>query len=90
MTVENQEETLLEFPARFPIKAMGKNTPEFISFLESIAAQIPADDFIEIQKQPSKNGNFLAVTIYATFHNKPSIDAIYQQLSASDLVLMAL
>lgn len=89
--MENNQETLLEFPVRFPIKVMGKNTQEFRDFVARIAREkiVPAD-FIEISARPSKNGQFLALNILATFHDKSSIDAVYQALTGNPLVLMAL
>lgn len=86
-----QEDTLLEFPARFPIKIMGKNTPEFRSaVLQIINACIPEKDRLEIREQLSKGDKYLGMTVVAMFYEKPAIDAVYQALTAEPLVLMAL
>ncbi|SUO94138.1 YbeD family protein [Suttonella ornithocola] len=87
----SEQETLIEFPARFPIKIMGKNTPEFQSAVLAIINQtIPEKDRIEIREQPSKNGAYLAITVVAMFYDKPTIDNVYQALTDEPLVLMAL
>lgn len=97
MTQQNDDfstletETLLEFPARFPIKITGKNTVEFQeAVLRIINLTIPEKDRLEMQERPSKNGNYLAITVYAMFYDKPSIDKVYEALTAEPLVLMAL
>lgn len=86
-----QEDTLLEFPARFPIKIMGKNTPEFQTAVFAIInAHIPEKDRLEIRELPSKGDKYLGITIVAMFYDKPAIDAVYQALTDEPLVLMAL
>lgn len=87
----NEKETLIEFPARFPIKVMGKNTSEFQSLVLKIANDlIPQKDLLSIDERPSKNGRFLSMTITAMFYDKPAIDAVYMALTAHPEVLMAL
>lgn len=83
-------ESLLTFPARFPIKIMGKNDAALRSLVRELAEALPPEDFISLSENTSKNGQYLAFTLTAIFHNQASIDAIYQQLSASPLVTMAL
>lgn len=84
-------ESLIEFPARFPIKITGKNTPEFqAEVLAIINRLIPEQDRLDMRERPSKNGNYLAVSLTAMFYDKPAIDAVYQALSDSPHVIMAL
>lgn len=85
------EETLLEFPCRFPIKVMGKTSSE----LELIALEIVrrhAPDLYEgvVTTRPSKDGNYIAVTILVEASSKQQLDAIYQDLTDHPHVLMAL
>lgn len=85
------EETLLEFPCRFPIKVMGKTCSE----LELIAIEIVrrhAPDLYEgaVTTRPSKDGNYIAVTILVEASSKQQLDAIYQDLTDHPHVLMAL
>lgn len=85
------EDTLIEFPARFPIKIMGKNTTDFQqAVLKIITDTIPEKDRLEIREQTSKGDSYLAITVVAMFYDKPAIDAVYQALTAEPLVLMAL
>lgn len=87
----SETETLIEFPTRFPIKITGKNTPEFqADVLEIVKRLIPEQDRLELREQASKNGNYLAISLTAMFYDKAAIDAVYQALSDSPNVIMAL
>lgn len=82
---------LLTFPARFPIKIMGKNTPEFQAAVLKIAnAHIPAQKLLHINEKPSGTGKYLGLTLIAFFDNQDEIDAVYQALTAEPSVIMAL
>ena len=85
----DNEETLLEFPVAFPIKAMGRDSAEFrsavIATVAAHAAFHPEDD---VRMQTSANGNFVSVTVTLTAENKPQVDTIYQALHDHELVLM--
>jgi hypothetical protein len=90
MTNEN-ETTLLEFPCRFPIKAMGRQSDEFEAIVSGIVtrhAQLWPDE--PIRSVPSKAGNFVSVTATVEAQSQSQLDAIYQELTDCDQVLMAL
>lgn len=91
-TAESRErETLLEFPCRFPIKAMGRHSKAFQSTVTRIvfrhADMWPGE---EVQLTPSRAGNFLSVTTVIEARSQSQLDAIYQELSDCELVIMAL
>ena len=81
------EETLLEFPCQFPIKAMGKNQAELEM---TVIKLIPHMDEQSITARKSKNDNYLALTIMINAHSKQQLDAIYQDLTAHPLILYVL
>ena len=82
---------LIEFPAEFPIKAMGKNNSNFrASVLKVVNELIPSDKLLRINEQLSSNEKYLSFTIVAVFADQESIDNVYQALTADPLVLMAL
>ena len=90
MTNEN-ETTLLEFPCRFPIKAMGRQSDEFETIVSGIVtrhAQLWPDE--PVRSVPSKAGNFVSVTATVEAKSKAQLDAIYQELTDCEQVLMAL
>lgn len=92
MTTKSEEQTsLLEFPCRFPIKAMGRNSEGFEALVTAIVlehAQLWPDEAVTVA--PSKEGNFISVTANIEAQSQQQLDAIYQDLTDSDQVLMAL
>ena len=86
-----QPDSLLEFPCTFPIKAIGKNTPDFEDFVIAIAHNhIPHLDASNISSRPSNGDKYLGVTITFTAQSQQQLDALYQELSDSERVLMLL
>jgi putative lipoic acid-binding regulatory protein len=92
MTTKSEEHiSLLEFPCRFPIKAMGKNTEDFEALVTGIVlkhAQLWPDEVITAT--PSKKGNYVSITAIIEAQSQQQLDAIYQELTDSDQVKMAL
>lgn len=84
-------ETLLEFPAEFPIKVMGRQDSDLraqtLAIIERHAGQLPAD---RIRERASGDGTFLAITYTVLARDQPQLDAIYTELTACKSVLMAL
>ena len=85
------EETLLEFPCDFPIKMMGRDTPEFRATVRELVEKHtgPLDDDA-IQSSLSRNGRFVSVTITVAAESREQLDNIYREVTAHDDVLMAL
>ncbi|MCP3671380.1 MAG: DUF493 domain-containing protein [Gammaproteobacteria bacterium] len=87
----SEEETLLEFPCEFSIKAMGVATSEFDALVAEIVRQ-HAPDLGEgaVRTRPSSGGKYLGVTVTINATSKEQLDAIYQALTDHELVLMSL
>ncbi|EXJ17230.1 YbeD family protein [Imhoffiella purpurea] len=91
MAESETEETLLEFPCRFPIKAMGKAESGLeTAVIEIVSRHAPGFDDAQISTRPSRGGKWIAVTVVIEAHSKPQLDAIYQELTAHELVVWAL
>lgn len=88
---QNSDETLLEFPCRFPIKAMGRADTAIeavvVEILERHAPDFAAD---AVTTRASSGGKWLAVTATIDATSKQQLDAIYRELSAHELVVYAL
>jgi putative lipoic acid-binding regulatory protein len=88
---ETPEETLLEFPCRFPIKIMGRVSDSFrrvvVELVEEHVGKLDDDD---ISESPSSKGNFVSITITITATSRIQLDGIYQALTDSEHVLVAL
>jgi putative lipoic acid-binding regulatory protein len=85
------DETLMEFPCEFPIKMMGRDTPEFHATVRKLVEKHtgPLDDSA-FQSAQSRKGRFVSITATVTAESKAQLDAIYEDLTAHDDVLMAL
>lgn len=84
-------DTLLEFPCAFPIKAMGRQSPEFERIVADIIfAHAELIEGEELRSVPSKAGNFVSITAVVEATSKAQLDAIYQDLTDCEQVLMAL
>lgn len=92
MSDENSpKETLLEFPCRFSIKAMGLATPEFdATVVEIVRRHAPDLGEGAVQTRPSNGGKYLAVTVTIEARSREQLDAIYQELTAHEQILMSL
>jgi putative lipoic acid-binding regulatory protein len=84
-------ETLLEFPCEFPIKAFGHADPGLAHHvLEIIRRHAPETGEERLSLRSSKTGKYDAVTVTITAQSKAQLDAIYLDLTASSIVIMAL
>lgn len=83
--------SLLDFPCRFPVKAMGRQSDEFESIVLGIIgrhASIWPEE--PVQTKPSGAGNFVSITAVIEAESQTQLDAIYQDLTDCAQVLMAL
>jgi uncharacterized protein len=80
-----------DFPAEFPIKVMGRQDSGLRAatreIIERHAGPLPDD---RIRVRTSGDGNFLALTYTIVATGRDQLDAIYRELTACKLVLMAL
>jgi putative lipoic acid-binding regulatory protein len=85
------EESLLKFPCSFPIKMMGRDTPEFRETARALVEKHtgPIND-AAINDALSRNGNFVSITITVNAISQEQLDDIYRDVSSHDDVLMAL
>lgn len=94
MTKQNSKpnkESLLSFPCRFPIKAMGRADSGFEGIATHIVrshAELWPEE--EVVSAPSKQGNYISLTFVIVAKSQQQLDAIYQDLTDSPDVLMAL
>lgn len=85
------DETLLEFPCDFPIKMMGRDTPEFRELARELIQKYTGPlDNNAIQSTLSRNGRFVSITATINAQSQQQLDDIYRAISAHEDVLMAL
>ncbi len=82
---------LLEFPCRFPIKAMGRDEAGFDELVRDIIAAHVSDEHLhDLSVRPSRGERFISVTVTITASSQEQLDDIYRALTAHERVLMAL
>lgn len=89
----NQEkDTLLEFPCEFSIKAMGLSShPDFEALvMEIVSVHVPGLTPDASRSRASRNGKYLSITITFQATSKAQLDAIYYDLTDHSDVVMSL
>jgi len=85
------EQTGLEFPCDFPIKMMGRDTPEFRATARALVeVHAGAVSDSAVKAAISRNGRFVSVTVTITATSQQQLDDIYRDASSHDDVLVAL
>jgi putative lipoic acid-binding regulatory protein len=86
-----EQETLLKFPCEFSLKAMGLATDDFDALIVEIASRhVSYIGEGAVRIRPSRGGKYLAVTVTFVATSKRQLDAIYQDLTDHERVLMSL
>ena len=85
------EQSLIEYPSRFPIKVMGMNVDGFVHAITRIAEQFdPAFDATTVELRPSKGDKYLGVTVTITATSRAQLDELYRTLSTHPMVKLVL
>ena len=84
-------ESPLEFPCEFPIKAMGRSSTDFHRLVIGIVRRHAADlDESTLRVQKSRHGRYQSITLTIRATSRRQLDAIYQDLSDDERVVVAL
>lgn len=84
-------ESLIEYPSRFPIKVMGSKVDGFVSTIVTITRQFdPGFDEATVELRASKAGNYLGVTVTVTATSREQLDELYRALSSHPMVKVVL
>jgi hypothetical protein len=87
----DSDNSLLEFPCDFPIKMMGHDRGAFYeaarAIIEEHAGAISED---AVRTSSSRNGRFVSMTVTIRAGSRQQLDAIYNDLSKHDEILVAL
>jgi putative lipoic acid-binding regulatory protein len=89
--IVSERDELFDFPCKFPVKAMGRESGEFEQLVTGLVlqhAELHTDGGISVV--PSGAGNFLSVTVVIEAVSREQLDRIYQDLTDCEQVLMAL
>lgn len=87
----SEGESLLEFPCEFPLKVMGRDDEAFRSVTRSIVEKhVGPLAATQVTERSSREGRFLALTYTFNAGSRAQLDALYQELTDSGVVLFAL
>ncbi len=85
------QKELLEFPCDFTIKVVGRSDDNFRAHIELIVRKrFPKIKDSAFSQRLSREANYLALTIVVHVKNRAELDSLYEELSASPKVIMAL
>ena len=85
------EQSLIEYPSRFPIKVMGVQADGFIEAISHVARQFdPEFDASTIEQRPSSGGKYLGLTITVTATSREQLDELYRTLTTHPMVKVVL
>ncbi len=86
-----EEESPLKFPCEFPIKAMGRTTPELeIAVLEIMNRHVPDLGEGAVRTRESRNGNYISITVTIQARSRDQLDAIYMELTSCEHIVFAI
>lgn len=83
-------ESYLEFPAEFPLKAIGTGDDFEAWVLQVVRQHVPELGEHASTTRPSSGGKYLAVTVTFTARSQAQLDALYADLGRDPRVKMLL
>ena len=85
------DDSLLTFPCDLPVKVLGRNATAFRAAAADIVRGHCAErDQPRMAEQLSRHGRFVSLTFTIHAHSRSQVDALYEDLTASEDVLMVL
>ncbi|AGW88661.1 MULTISPECIES: HP0495 family protein [Cupriavidus] len=102
MTADNQgsgskpgdippEQSLIEYPSHFPIKVMGSMQDGFAEAIVTLVQEFDPDFHAgKMEMRPSRNGNYLGLTVTVWVTSREQLDDLYRALTAHPMVKVVL
>jgi putative lipoic acid-binding regulatory protein len=85
------EQSLIEYPSRFPIKVMGAKVAGFVEAVVAITRRFdPGFDDSSLEVRESRGGNYLSLTVTITATSREQLDELYRTLSTHPMVRVVL
>jgi putative lipoic acid-binding regulatory protein len=85
------DQSPLQFPCQFPIKVMGACADGFADAICTLVQQHdPGFDPKTLEMRPSKNGNYLGLTVTISAQSREQLDALYRALTSHPMVKVVL
>jgi uncharacterized protein len=91
MADEPEQKEVLTFPTDYPIKVVGRPSPEFRARIHAVFVRhVPDVETDRITERLSENGNFVSISYTIVAESKEQVVALATDLKATDGVLMIL
>ena len=88
---DDAPEELLKFPTDYPIKVVGRPSPEFRARIHAIMIQhVPDVETDRISERLSENGNFLSISYTIVARSREQVIALAKDLTSAEGVLMVI
>lgn len=85
------EDSLLSFPCEFPLKIVGRKAHGFAQeVMEIVLRHAPDFDASTMEMRPSRQGNYLSLTVTVNAVSREQLDALYRELCDHPAVVMVL
>ncbi len=85
------EQSLIEYPSRFPIKVMGLNVDGFTEAIVQVAQNFdPEFSHDSLEKRTSGGNKYLGLTVTITATSREQLDELYRTLSTHPMVKIVL
>ena len=82
---------VLIFPTDYPIKVIGRPSPEFRARIHAIVLRhVPALEASHVTEQLSKNGNYLSISYALRAESREQMSALAADLKACEDVLLVI
>ncbi len=86
-----EAQSLLAFPCDFPMKIMGRKEPGFAqNIVEVVLRHAPDYDPATVEMRPSRQGNYLSLTVTVRARSREQLDNLYRELCDHPQVVMVL
>lgn len=86
-----ESDSLIAYPCDFPIKVMGAHVEDFAATMTEVVRRFdPHFDPSTIERRPSRQGNYLGLTLTVHATSREQLDDLYRALSSHPMVKMAL
>ena len=89
--MNSRQESLIVYPCSFPIKIMGARVDGFAEAISALVREHAPDfDPASLEMRPSRNGNYLGLTVTITATSREQLDGLYLALTRHPMVKVVL
>jgi putative lipoic acid-binding regulatory protein len=87
----DESDSPLEFPCRYPVKAMVRTSAEArTAVLTAISRHTEFSHRADVRVRPSRNGRFESITVTVEATSREHLENIYADVRSLDFVVMML